>query len=293
MVQLDEGLGQMSRGSTIEQNSWAGCSDANVQERQELRAAFASAAPFPHLVIDGLFSESFLRPVVDDFENAAPDTWRDIQSGLQKKRATLPDVSLPPSVQQYFNTLNSGPFIRFLGDITGIPNLIPDPALHGGGMHEVGEGGGFEIHVDFDQHPRTFLNNRLVVITYLNDDWSATDGGNLELWHMKPARCAVSVTPIFGRTVILAQSPMAAHGHPHPIREGRKRRSVTAYFYTNGHAPATTSNLLPTTYVAHSGYSLSKRLELALRLVVPPIIPMTLRSIKAKAQHALPRAHAQ
>ena len=283
----------MSSSSTTEQCSWSGFSSMNVRQRDDLRAKFASATPFPHLVIDGLFSEDCLRPVVDDFENAPAESWRHIDSGLQKKRATLPDVSLPPSVQQYFNTLNSGPFIRFLGDVTGIPNLIPDPALHGGGMHEVGDGGAFEIHIDFEQHPRTFLNNRLVVITYLNDDWFAADGGSLELWHMNPPRCATSITPIFGRTVILAQSPIAAHGHPHPIRAGRKRRSVTAYFYTNGQAPATTSNLLPTTYVAHKGYSASKRLELALRLVVPPIILMSLRSIKTKAQHALLRAHAQ
>ena len=264
-----------------------------LQQRSEMKAAFGSATPFPHLVMEGLFSSDCLKAVVEEFDSAPPGMWREIQSGLQKKRATLPDAALPTNVQNYFDTLNSGPFIRFLTDVTGIPNLIPDPALHGGGMHEVEEGGGFEIHIDFDRHPRTLLNNRLVVITYLNDDWFDADGGSLELWHIKPPSRAASITPIFGRTVILAQSPIAAHGHPHPIRAGRKRRSITAYFYTNGYATTTTSNLLPTTYIAHNGYSVAKRLELALRLAVPPIILMSLKSLKSKAQHALLRAHAQ
>jgi hypothetical protein len=280
----------MISGSSREQVSWSSYNAMNASQRNDLRAAYTSGAPFPHLVIDGLFPSDRLRTLVEDFESAPPGTWREIQSELQKKRATPPDSPLPANVQDYFNTLNSGPFLRFLSDVTGIQNLIPDPALHGGGMHEVGEGGAFEIHIDFERHPRTFLDNRLVVITYLNDDWLPEDGGSLELWHMKPARCAETITPRFGRTVILEQSRLAAHGHPQPIRPGRKRRSVTAYFYTNGRASRTASNLLPTTYVAHDGYSFGKRLELGLRLVVPPIILMSLRAVKTMAQNALMRA---
>jgi hypothetical protein len=260
-------------------------------QRDDLRAKFASAAPFPHLVIDGLFPADRLHAATQDFEAAPAATWRRIQSGMQTKRATLPDSPLPASVQDYFNHVNSGPFIRFLSDITGVANLIPDPALHGGGMHEVGEGGAFEIHIDFEQHPRTFLNNRLVVITYLNDEWQPADGGDLELWDTKPARCAASITPIFGRTVIMQQSRVSAHGHPRPIRAGRKRRSITAYFYTNGRVPGTAGDRLPTVYVPHKGHSIRQRMELFLHLFVPPIILMGLRPFKTMALNTIMRMH--
>lgn len=281
----------MRSSSPPGQSSWASFNAMTASQRDDLRATYASAAPYPHLIIDGLFPANRLRPVAEEFDAAPPGLLHDIHTGLQRKRATPPDSALPACVQEYFNTVNSGPFIRFLSDVTGIPNLIPDPALHGGGMHEVGEGGGFEIHIDFEQHPRTFLKNRLAVITYLNDDWRPEDGGSLELWYVKPPRRAASITPIFGRTVILEQSRIAAHGHPQPIRHERKRRSVTAYFYTNGRVPKTTSNLLPTTYVAHKGYSAGKRIEFMMRLVVPPIILMSLRHVKTMAQNALVRAH--
>ena len=279
----------MRSNSLKGRSNWLVFDEMAITQRNDLHATYVGATPFPHLVIDGLFPADHLRSVAEDFESAPTATWRDIRSGLQTKRATPPDSPLPSRVQDYFNTLNSGPFIRFLSDVTGIPNLIPDPALHGGGMHEVSEGGAFEIHIDFDRHPRTSLDNRLVVITYLNDDWLPADGGSLELWHMKPPRCAVSITPIFGRTVILEQSRVAAHGHPQPIRRGLRRRSVTAYFYTNGRAAASASNVLPTTYIAHKGYSTLKRIELALRLVVPPIILMSLRSARTIAHNALMR----
>ena len=201
-------------------SEWLSVETISQTQRHELRTRFLSAEPFPHLVIEHLFPEDALRTVAEDFDAAPAGTWREIQSGLQRKRATLPDSPLPAHVQDYFNYVNSGPFLRFLSDVTGVGNLIPDPALHGGGMHEVGAGGAFEIHLDFERHPRTFLTNRLVVITYLNDDWHPEDGGNLELWRTKPAQRAASITPVFGRTVILQQSAVSAHGHPQPIRDG-------------------------------------------------------------------------
>ena len=66
--------------------------------------------------------------------------------------------------------------------VTGIDDLIVDPTLFGGGMHAMPSGGRFDLHTDFQQHPRTKLDNRLVLITYLNPDWREDYGGMLELW---------------------------------------------------------------------------------------------------------------
>jgi Rps23 Pro-64 3,4-dihydroxylase Tpa1-like proline 4-hydroxylase len=38
------------------------------------------------------------------------------------------------------------------------------------------------MHVDFNQHSVTRLDNRLVFITYLNKNWRSSYGGALELW---------------------------------------------------------------------------------------------------------------
>jgi hypothetical protein len=257
-----------------------------VEERANLRSRYVKADPFPHLVFDNLFPAQCLEDVARDFDRAHSVRWRKIQSGFQSRQVSVPDSPLPPVVQQYFNIVNSGPFIRFLSDITGVPDLIPDPALYGGGMHQVRGGGTFDIHVDFEQHPRTLLKNRLVVITYLNEGWGEEDGGDLELWRLKPRQRVTSVLPIFGRTVIMGQSKVAAHGHLQPIRDGRTRRSVTAYFYTNGFLPMITNDLLPTVYVSRKGQSLSQSAELMLRLITPPFILGGLKSLTARARRA-------
>ena len=249
-----------------------------------LAAAFRRASPFPHLVMDYLFPAASLQAMAKEFDAAVSSDWREYHGGLQRKRGTPPGGHLPPAVQDYFNVVYSGPFIRLLSRITGIDDLIPDPALYGGGMHEVDAGGSFEIHMDFATHPRTRLMNRLVLITYFNETWTSEDGGALELWELEPPRCAATVLPNFGRTVIMEQSAHAAHGHPKPIREGRQRRSTVAYFYTNGLGARGTNDVLATTYVPHAGYSRRQKAELYLRQFTPPIIIKGLKAINNAAR---------
>src|ERR1700742_2975356 len=134
------------------------------KDSNALGATFRRGSPFPHLVMDHLFPAPALQAMAEEFDAAS--AWREYHGGLQRKRGTPPGGHLPPAVQDYFNVVYSGPFIRLLSRITGIDDLIPDPALYGGGMHEVNAGGSFEIHMDFATHPRTKLMNRLVMITY-------------------------------------------------------------------------------------------------------------------------------
>ncbi|WP_325397001.1 2OG-Fe(II) oxygenase [Acidocella sp.] len=263
---------------------WPDFDTISEKDSHALAAAFQRASPFPHLVMDHLFPSPMLQAMAKEFDTAAPSDWREYHSGLQRKRGTPPGGHLPPTVQDYFNVVYSGPFVRLLSRITGIDDLIPDPALYGGGMHEVDAGGSFEIHMDFATHPRTRLVNRLALITYFNETWTSEDGGALELWELEPPRCAATVVPHFGRTVIMEQSARAAHGHPQPIREGRQRRSTVAYFYTNGLAARDANDTLATTYVPHAGYSRRQKAELYLRRFAPPMIVKGLKAINKAAR---------
>jgi 2OG-Fe(II) oxygenase superfamily len=230
--------------------------------------SFRDAEPFPHLVVDALFPESVLRRIDHAFEIASPSIWKQFEGPLHRKLASQPGALLPKSAQEYFDFIYSNPFIRQLTQITGIDNLIPDPALYGGGMHEVSAGDSFDVHLDFVLHPRTLLRNRLVMITYLNDSWKPEVGGALELWNEKTSSCAKIIAPLFGRTVILEQSPRAIHGQPVPIREGYRRRSVIAYYYTNG-LTKRESDDLETVYFAHKHMPLRKRVEIFAHRAVP------------------------
>jgi hypothetical protein len=265
----------------------AGIIQADTLRRQHDR--YLGAQPFPHLVIDNLFSDTLLHQVAHSFDSEVCE-WREYHGPLQRKRATAPASTLPRPVQVYFDFIGSGPFLRYLTGVTGIEDLIPDPALFGGGMHQADPGGGFAVHCDFAQHPRTRLTNRLAVITYLNEGWSEQDGGALELWHAAPPRSAQAVLPVFGRTIIMERSARALHGHPQPVREGRHRRAVIAYFYTNDRATALPHDRLATTYFGRAGYTPRQRAEVLARLLMPPIMLSGLQRLRGQWLRRRPMA---
>jgi 2OG-Fe(II) oxygenase superfamily len=267
--------------NNVPARSWWPDFDALAETDSDfLGESYRQASPFPHVVIDDLFPAAALQTMQQEFDAVVSTSWREYRGSLQRKRGTAPGAHLPPAIQDYFNVVYSGPFLRFLSRTTGIDDLIPDPALHGGGMHEVGGGGYFEVHIDFAEHPRTKLTNRLALITYLNDGWTEKDGGALELWELEPPSRGAVIQPVFGRTVIMEQSARAAHGHPKPVREGCYRRSAIAYFYTNGLATEGSSDSLATTYIPHADYSRRQQAELFLRALTPPIVVQGLKAMR-------------
>ena len=201
----------------------------------ELRQKFSTAKPFPYVVIDQLFQPEFLEKVLDDFSVGFGD-WVHYNTPDEVKRGTRPNAKLGAGSQRYFDVIHRGQFLQFLSAVTGIGGLLPDPSLFGGGLHEIPNGGRFSVHTDFNRHPVTALDNRLVFITYLNKNWQASYGGRLELWDASSQQCVSEVVPLFGRSILFAHTPNSLHGHPNAVDapDGRSRRSVAAYFYTNG-----------------------------------------------------------
>ncbi|WP_367159723.1 2OG-Fe(II) oxygenase [Kozakia baliensis] len=242
-----------------------------------LRKSYQEAKPFPHLILDGLFPEDLLRSVVSEYDSVTPENWTDFDTPLQLKKSTVFNPVLPEAASSYFDFVNSKAFIRFLCEITGMPLLIPDPYLFGGGLHEVPAGGRFDIHVDFQQHPLTGLRNRLAMLTYLNEDWASENGGALELWQTDPNECKSKILPLFGRTVLMSQSAVAAHGYPNPLGEGLRRRTLITYYYSAQEAAQGHSST--TTYLGYPGQSSVAQLQRFLRSALPQ--PVTQRMLSA------------
>jgi hypothetical protein len=155
----------------------------------ELGEAFANNRPFPHLVLDGLFSPALLEAMYEEFDLLKKDQLQVYNNMNEKKLATRPFARLGNAAELHFNTIHSSRFVDFLQQITGIRGLITDPGLDGGGLHSIPTGGKFALHVDFNQHATTKLENRLIFITYLNKDWLPSYGGALELWNIEEEKC--------------------------------------------------------------------------------------------------------
>ena len=198
------------------------------------RRAYAEGRPYPHLVLDGFFSDDLLDACAREFPRPDQIEWIHYSDADQEKLEARYELQIPPLTRRLIYELNGQLFLRWLSAVTGIPGLISDPYLEGGGLHQIERGGRLAVHVDFNKHRATGLDRRLNLLLYLNRDWQEEWGGHLEMW--SDGRCEKRVLPLFNRMVIFGTTDTSYHGHPQPLAcpEGTTRKSIALYYYTNG-----------------------------------------------------------
>lgn len=201
-----------------------------------LRDSYVFARPFPHIVLDGLFPDETLEAVLADFPRPDEIEWASFDNPTEKKLGYRYTSPLKPNLRDFLYAMSAPPVLHFLEELTGIEGLIPDPYFGGAGPHQILPGGFLKIHTDFNWHPLMKLDRRLNLLVYLNQDWKEEYGGHLELWDREMTRCEQRILPLFNRTVVFSTTDFSFHGHPSPLAcpEGRSRKSVSFYYYTNG-----------------------------------------------------------
>jgi hypothetical protein len=260
------------------------------------RAAYSAARPFGHVVLDGFCPEWILDEVLNEFPAPEEGGWKRFASENERHKLTQAEESgMGDATRQLLAEFNSATFIDFLGELTGIAGLVPDPYFEGGGLHQSLAGGHLNIHVDFNRHPATGLDRRLNVLLYLNRDWDEEWGGALELWSPDMQRCEQRIAPHFNRLVVFSTTERSFHGHPHPLAcpPDRSRRSLALYYYSNGRpeergAGAPTHN----TVWGEPGVdpvSRRQRLREIVRRVTPPILLDAARDARRRS-HARARS---
>lgn len=198
----------------------------------DLRAAYQSAQPFPHVVLDDLFSADLLESCLAQFPAGGAEV--EFSRPQEKLKSAWNPDSLAAPLRSLFYSFNSRPFVTFLENLTGIEGLIPDPYFLGGGFHQTTNGGKLDVHTDFNLHKELNLERRINVLIYLNKNWQPEYGGCLELWNSDMTRCVQSIVPQFNRTVVFSTTGLSWHGHPEPVQHpnAMPRRSIALYYYT-------------------------------------------------------------
>jgi hypothetical protein len=253
-------------------------------------ASYASAAPFPHIVIDDFFDADALRTLLDEFPELGMESG-DINyvNPNESKFASKGEGRLGSGARELVHLLNSQPFLEYLQNLTGIKEtLIPDPYLEGGGYHQIKPGGFLKVHVDFHKHRLMNLDRRINVLVYLNENWKEEYGGHFELWERDMSKCAVRIAPLFNRMAIFSTTDFSWHGHPDMLTcpPDRSRRSLALYYYTNGR-PADEISVenrarITTTFTARQGIDNSemKRYNGLVNLANDVLPPFAVRWIK-------------
>lgn len=206
----------------------------DAAHREVLRQSLRAAQPYEHLVVDGWFHPDLLRLAREEFDLYPFDDRRDLDRTYENTVRSPRYPVLGPATTTYFAIVNAGWFVALLSALTGVGELIADPTLHNGGLHESRRGGRFAIHRDFERHACTGLHNEMVLLTYLNEAWEPAWNGALELWDAARARCVRKVEPELGRSILMRNGPTHFHGHPTPLASPgeRVRRSLASYYYS-------------------------------------------------------------
>ena len=87
----------------------------------EQHAQYASAAPFPHIVMDDFFNADVLRSLLSEFPELGKEAG-DINyvNPNESKFASKGEGRLGPGARELVHLLNSQPFLEYLQNLTGI-----------------------------------------------------------------------------------------------------------------------------------------------------------------------------
>ena len=207
--------------------------DLELDGIDELAKTYQSNQPFPHVVLDDFLPEAFIRAILEHFPSKEDCTVFRNKLNVEGKRGYRPDNLGDSPCRHYLSLFNSGPFLKLVEKITGVEGLIPDPYFEGGGFHEIDSGGRLDVHTDFNLYDRLKLIRKINLLIYLNEDWDASYGGDLELW--RGSEKYVSIEPLLNRCVIFDTDKESLHGHPKPLTcpPDRSRRSIAIYYYVS------------------------------------------------------------
>jgi hypothetical protein len=206
----------------------------------DLKVTYASADPFPHIVLDDVLPSAVFDAAVAEFPAVDDPSWTGYLHVNETKFANPHHDEWGPTLQVIAEALCSDDFTKWLGELTGFEHLKSDLTMDGGGLHQTLRGGHLNVHADFTTHHRNHhWRRRINILLYLNESWDPEWGGALELWDRDVSRCVRKVEPIRNRMLIFTTSGDAYHGHPDPLLcpDGMARRSLALYFFTEEDRP--------------------------------------------------------
>jgi Rps23 Pro-64 3,4-dihydroxylase Tpa1-like proline 4-hydroxylase len=202
-----------------------------AQDISALHEQFATAEPFPLLLIDGFLEESFAEELLSEFPSIETmNRTKDYVFGDKREEADFAKAG--PASKAYYDFLLSDEFAQIIGTITGGRKLFVDPAFHGGGFHQGGDGSFLDTHVDFNVHPKHSDWLRVLnLLLYMNKDWKPEWDGAL-LVRTDPKNEPRAILPLFNRAVFMLTSDNTYHGYRKmSLPAGQSRKSIAGYAY--------------------------------------------------------------
>lgn len=213
----------------------------NTFDKEALKQKIRNAQPYPHFYIDNFLEQNFANEIYNSFPSFqdAQKIGKEFKTVNEQKKIQITDASkFPPAIAKLNQLLASPDFVGMISDLMGIPNLLADPDLDGGGIHETNSGGHLDVHIDFNFLKEKQWHRRLNILIYFNKDWKEEYGGYFDIWDKDVKKCYGAFAPLFNRVFVFETSNISFHGvRPLACPPDIMRKSFAAYYYTK-EAPA-------------------------------------------------------
>jgi hypothetical protein len=200
-----------------------------------LKRQFRENQPYPHVHLREFLDPDVAAEMASEFPDMATDAWTRYKHPNENKLGLAKRALFPAQLGEVVDELNSPAFVYWLSQLTGIPDLVSDEMLEGGGLHQSGKGGFLNVHTDFSNHHyHKHWRRQVNLILYLNPKWDKQWGGALELWDREMRHCVTKIPPLFNEALIFRTDEISYHGFPDPLRcpETESRKSLALYYYT-------------------------------------------------------------
>ena len=201
--------------------------------KDELRQKWFSGKPFHYFFVDEFLPRKLAEDLLACYPSSDQNSWTKTTYVHQSNKHHV-QSGFPEPIKNFFDLMATPNFLKLISEITDIDDLIADPKLFGGGLHQILPGGFLDVHIDYNIHPETKLYRRLNLLVYLNKNWKREYEGYLELWDMENEKQLENIAPIFNRAVMFETNEISYHGHPVPLKcpPPMTRKSLAVYYYS-------------------------------------------------------------
>ena len=208
----------------------------NMFDVERLSKTNINSDPFPHFCFDDFLDKDFANEIHDAFPSyeQALQVGRQFAAVNEKYKVQITDSKhFPKPILELHELLASDDFVARVGDMLSIPNLLADPTLNGGGIHETNSGGHLDVHIDFNYIKQTQLHRRVNVLLYFNKKWKEEYGGYFEIWDKEVKNRKGHYSPDFNRACGFSTGDYSWHGVT-PVTSPADviRKSFAVYYYT-------------------------------------------------------------
>lgn len=207
----------------------------NFPSVSQLNKQYVATPPHPTLCLDNFIPLDTVRAMKAECDSLQWDKEFTRAGSHMVEKSDLDDCPVATDVK---NQLSSASFLKWLGDITGHYDIIPDPYMVGAGYMRCARGDSLKIHTDFNFNNDLKLYRMLSLVIYLNEDWQKEWNGDLQFWDFERKGCVKKYYPEAGKMVLWRYNRLGFHGHPEPLAcpKDTYRDGFRMFYYVSEHA---------------------------------------------------------